>query len=246
MVVADPAAELLALVRSLPDPAPSEAPPAAVAQARLIRRRFGVSLPLPFAEPPGDHEPVRVATALDGAAIASVKWRAFGTNYRGGVLPDSFLDRRDVVPPARYWVGRALVPPSRRHRLLVWGRPGAVYGYVDCGPAHPDDLAGAVADGVAGGVGGGPAAGEVWELYVDPSAQGRGGGHRLLDAASDWLDDVGLHRQELSVLRTNPAAIAFYERQGWTPTGEVRPVDLGVVAFEELRLRRRGRPIPER
>jgi GNAT superfamily N-acetyltransferase len=169
---------------------------------------------------------VRPATALDGAAVAAVKWRAFGTNYRGGVLPDAFLDGRDVVPPASYWVGRAMVPPSRRHRLLVWGRPGTVYGYVDCGPAHPDD-AGDRSD-----------VGEVWELYVDPAAQGLGGGARLLAAASAWLDEVGLVHQELSVLRTNPAALAFYRRQGWQPTGAVRPVDLGVVAFEELRLRR--------
>ena len=167
-----------------------------------------------------------VPRALDGAAVAAVKWRAFGTNYRGGVLPDAFLDGRDVVPPASYWVGRAMVPPSRRHRLLVWGRPGTVYGYVDCGPAHPDD-AGDRSD-----------VGEVWELYVDPAAQGLGGGARLLAAASAWLDEVGLVHQELSVLRTNPAALAFYRRQGWQPTGAVRPVDLGVVAFEELRLRR--------
>lgn len=247
MVVADPAAELLALVRAQPDPAPTHAPAPAVAQAHLIRRRFGMSLPMPFVDPPGDHEPVRPASALDGAAVAAVKWRAFGTNYRQGVLPDAFLDRRDVVPPASFWVGRALVPPSRRHRLLVWGRPGTVFGYVDCGPAHRDDVgattrgdtnvggtAGADDDVAAGEVG------EVWELYVDPGAQGRGGGSQLLAAASAWLDDVGLHRQELSVLRSNPAAAAFYEGHGWYPTGEVRPVDLGVVAFEELRLRRTG------
>ncbi len=226
MVVADPAAELLRLVQAQPDPAPTSAPAATLAQAHLIRRRFGVSLPPPFVDPPGAHEPVRPATALDGAAVAAVKWRAFGTNYRGGVLPDAFLDGRDVVPPASYWVGRAMVPPSRRHRLLVWGRPGTVYGYVDCGPAHPDD-AGDRSD-----------VGEVWELYVDPAAQGLGGGARLLAAASAWLDEVGLVHQELSVLRTNPAALAFYRRRGWQPTGAVRPVDLGVVAFEELRLRR--------
>ena len=150
MVVADPAAELLRLVQAQPDPAPTSAPAATVAQAHLIRRRFGVSLP----------------------------------------------------------------------------RPGTVYGYVDCGPAHPDD-AGDRSD-----------VGEVWELYVDPVAQGLGGGARLLAAASAWLDEVGLVHQELSVLRTNPAALAFYRRQGWQPTGAVRPVDLGVVAFEELRLRR--------
>ena len=237
MVIADPTAELMHLIRSQADPAPATASKVATAQARLIRRRFGLALPIPFAAPPGDDEPVRVATAMDGPAVAAVKWRVFGTNYRGGVLPDTFLDSRDVVPPASFWVGRAMVPPSRRHRLLVWGRPGTVFGYVDCGPAHPDDVTVDRRVGASGDL----EVGEVWELYVDPSAQGRGGGARLLSAASAWLDQVGLTDQELSVLRTKTAAQGFYARQGWEPTGEIRPVDLGVVAFEELRLRRAER-----
>ncbi len=228
MVVADPVAELVGLIRGQPDPAPDCAEPVEQARAELIRRRFGVALPPPFVAP-GRDEPIRVATALDGAAIAAVKWRAMGTSYRNGILPDQFLDQREVVPPASFWVGRAMVPPSRRHRLLVWGRPGTVFGYVDCGPAHPDDLDGTDAEAEVG---------EVWELYVDPSAQGRGGGGRLLGAASQWMDDVGLTTQELSVLRSNGRAQEFYRSHGWFPTGRVRPVDLGVVAFEETRLRR--------
>src|SRR5690606_24625146 len=130
------------------------ATPAARRQAHLVRRRFGLALPTPFVGPPSGDEPVRVATAADGAAIASVKWRVFGTTYRG-VLPDTFLDHRDVVPPATFGIGRAMVPPGRRHRLLVWGRPGVVHGYVDCGPAHHDDVA---ADDAATG---GTAAGDA-------------------------------------------------------------------------------------
>jgi ribosomal protein S18 acetylase RimI-like enzyme len=228
MVIADPASELVGLVRELGDPAPAEAEEPVRRRAELIRRRFGLALPPPFVAPPGPEEPVRVAAAVDGPAIAAVKWRVFGTSYRG-VLPDHFLDAREVVPPASYWTGRAMVPPSRRHRLLVWGRPGSVYGYVDCGPAHADDLAGDHDPDEAG---------EVWELYVDPSAHGLGGGGRLLRAAEAWLDGVGLHHQQLSVLRTNPRAQAFYRAHGWGPTGRVVPVDLGVVAFEELRYAR--------
>ena len=138
VVVSDPASELVELVRGLGDPAPSDAPKAARSSAELIRRRFGLALPPPFAGRVDQDEPVRPATALDGPAIASVKWRCFGSNYRG-VMPDGFLDSRDVVPPPSYWTGRAMVPPSRRHHLLVWGRPGRVFGYVDTGPTRPDD-----------------------------------------------------------------------------------------------------------
>lgn len=230
MVIAEPSAELLALVTAGGDPAPSTASAEAVRAAMLLRRRFGLSLPLPFAAPPGDDEPVRLAAAVDGPAIAAVKWRVFGTNYRG-VLDDGFLDRRDVVPPPAFWVGRAMVPPSRNHRLFVWGRPGVVYGYIDCGPVHPDD---AVAER--------PGAGEVYELYVDPAAQGHGGGRRLLAEAEAWFEERSFAAVELSVVAGNEAAQAFYLSAGWTPTGAVKPVDLGVVAFEERRLVKVLRP----
>jgi GNAT superfamily N-acetyltransferase len=234
LVVADPSADLLRLVTAGGDPPPSESTAADARAAALIRRRFGLALPPPFIGVPRADEPIRVATANDGPAIAAVKWRAFGTNYRGGVMADDFLDQRDVVPPASFWVGRAMLPPSRRHRLLVWGRPGTVFGYLDAGPVHPDDVDPAERDGADGSD-----LGEVYELYVDPVAQGHGGGARLLDAVEDWFRSVGFRRAELSTLASNPAAQAFYRARGWEPTGRITAVDLGVVAFEELRFARR-------
>jgi GNAT superfamily N-acetyltransferase len=201
VVVADPAAELLELVTAPGDPPPLVADAADLRRAALIRRRFGLALPPPFVAAPAGDEPVRVAVATDGAAIAAVKWRAFGANYRGGVLSDAFLDRREVVPAVSFWVGRAMVPPSRRHRLFVWGRPGTVLGYLDAGPVHPDDAEP-----------GSPDAGEVYELYVDPAAQGRGGGLRLLRAAEEWFAAQG--SSEPSCRR-------------WPPTPGPRPSTVG-------------------
>lgn len=235
MVVADPSAELLDLVRSLGDPAPGDAIPPIRARAELVRRRFGLALPPPFVGPPGDGEPVRRATALDGAAIAAIKWRCFGTNYRG-VFPDAFLDGRDVVPPASYWTGRAMVPPSRRHGLFVWGRPGTVHGYVDCGPSELVPP-GTGRDG-SGSDGSGSESGEVFELYVDPSRQGAGGGGRLLAEAERFLASVGFATAELSAVEGNEAARRFYVTHGWTDTDRTIAVDLGIVAFEERRFAR--------
>lgn len=229
MVIADPAGELLRLVTAPGDPPPAHPDPAAARTAALLRRRFGLALPPPFAAiaPSGDLGPIRIAVAADGPAIAAVKWRVFGSSYRGGVMSDAFLDQREVVPPASFWIGRAMVPPSPRHQLLVWGPPGTVYGYCDAGPVHPDDADPAHPD-----------AGEVYELYVDPTAQGRGGGRRLLDAAVARFAALGLERAELSTLATNPRAQAFYEASGWERTGAVHHVDLGVVAFDEVRYAR--------
>lgn len=256
MVVGDPAAELLDLVRAGGDPAPCSPDPAAARRAALIRRRFSLSLPPPFVTV-GDgsaHEddvdpavtsaadsgvPVRPAEAVDGAAIAAVKWRAFGTNYRG-VFPDRFLDGRDVVPPPGYWTGRAMRPPSRLHRLLVWGEPGTVLGYLDCGPMSDTAVPDPIHESVAA-TGRGTTA-EIFELYVDPCAQGRGGGRALLDHAEARLRELGFVRAVLSAVATNTAAHAFYRSRGWTETGERIPVDLGVVAFEELRFSRELTP----
>ncbi len=229
MVIADPSAQLLGLVRSYGDPAPAAAADGDQRAAGLLRRRFGLSLPPPFAGEVGAQEPVRRAAATDGAAIAAVKWRTFGTSYRG-VLPDAFLDSREMVPPPSFWIGRAMVPPSRRHRLLVWGRPGTVYGYVDCGPAHPDEPDG---DSVT--------AGEIYELYIDPTAQGAGGGSTLVEAAATWLGEVGFDSVELSALEANGRARGFYESLGWNPTGRVDHVELPAVAFDEVRYARRVR-----
>lgn len=226
MVIADPSAELLGLIRAAGDPAPSDPQPTDLRSARLLRRRFGLSLPPPFIGRPGDAEPVRPAVAADGAAIAAVKWRTFGTSYRG-LLPDGFLDSRGVAPAAGYWAGRAMVPPSRRHSLWVWGRPGTVFGYLDAGPVMRERARGAHDE-----------IGEVFELYVDPSVQGSGGGRALLHTALEHFAAVGFSRAELSTLTTNESAQRFYERDGWTATGAVTTVDLGVVSFDETRYAR--------
>jgi len=223
IVIAEPAAELLSLVRR----AGSSPSPADRATAGLLRRRFGVALPPPFADAadPADPEaaPVRLAVAADGPAIAAVKWRAFGTCYRG-VLPDAFLDGREIVPPATFWIGRAAVPPSRRHVLFVLGRPGHVLGYCDAGPCRDDDVDPTIT-------------GEMYELYLDPTVLRAGGGRRLLDRATDQLKASGSTDLRLWVLAANTAGRAFYEACGWAPDGAARTEDLGVATFEEVRYR---------
>lgn len=69
----------------------------------------------------------------------------------------------------------------------------------------------------------GPAGhGAVHSLYVSPHAQGMGVGSRLLRAAGDALADAGMLTASLWVFRENAPSVAFYQHQGWTPTGETR------------------------
>lgn len=214
MVVSDPAAELLELVRAGGDPAPCRPDPADMARALLIRRRFGLSLPPPFVELDGD-PPIRRAAVTDAAAIAAIKWRSFGTDYRG-VFPDRFLDDRAVVPPVSYWIDRVAAPAPEG--LLVWGRPGSVFGYLEHGRSETD-----------------PDGGAIFELYVDPCAQGRGGGAALLRRAIDDLGSRGCSAIEVWAAVGNGRAHRFYQRHGFRETGERDEVDLGTDVIEEIR-----------
>ena len=115
-----------------------------------------------------------------------------------------------------------------------------MYGYVDAGPMHPDD-----ADPGSGERRQSPEPARSTSSTSTPRRKGMGGGRRLLEAAEAWLDSAGFTRAELSMLTTNPPAQAFYRAQGWLPTGRIIPVDLGVVAFDEMRFSRplgRGEP----
>ncbi len=189
-----------------------------------MRRRFGLSLPPPFAASPPAPVSVRAAEATDGAAIAAVKWRSWRRAYRT-ILPDAFLDDLAVVPTPGYWIGRAAVPPSHRHGCFVAGPRGTVLGIADVAPTRDEDLDR-------------EAVTEVLVLYVDPAAQRRGIGGALLAAAVDHARTTGAAEVVLWVAEANVGARAFYEAAGWRADGagkrfEVTPE----VAMEEVRYR---------
>ncbi|WP_219413485.1 GNAT family N-acetyltransferase [Pseudonocardia nigra] len=66
------------------------------------------------------------------------------------------------------------------------------------------------------------AAGRVDSLYVHPRAQGTGLGVRLLATCTEHLREAGARTATLWVFAPNAPARAFYERQGWRPTGRER------------------------
>ncbi len=66
---------------------------------------------------------------------------------------------------------------------------------------------------------------DIWALFVDPEAEGRGHGKRLLRIATDWLFGQGVQEIHLGT-SVGTRADAFYRQQGWqrgelTPKGEV-------------------------
>jgi len=76
---------------------------------------------------------------------------------------------------------------------------------------------------------------ELRGLYVVPDAWGTGVARRLLETALDAMRERGAAEAVLWVLEANGRARGFYEREGWTLTGETRASPLGP---RELRYRR--------
>ncbi len=60
--------------------------------------------------------------------------------------------------------------------------------------------------------------GNIWGLFVDPRAQGRGHGSRLHDVMVDWLWSQGLATLWLNT-GAQSRARGFYERRGWLYAG---------------------------
>lgn len=99
-------------------------------------------------------------------------------------------------------------------------------------PAGPPNRAALVADVDATMVGvvmGGPdpadeTLGHLSRLYVEPAQWGRGIGRALHDACLAHLVHHGCARATLWVLERNQRVRSWYERMGWEPTGERKPV----------------------
>jgi RimJ/RimL family protein N-acetyltransferase len=68
-----------------------------------------------------------------------------------------------------------------------------------------------------------PAIANVWGVWVDPRARGRGIGRRLVEATIAAARAAGHRRLELAVTDRAPAAEALYERLGFRRTGVTLP-----------------------
>lgn len=167
---------------------------------------------------------LRDAAASDADAIAAVHVASWQVAYRG-LLPDELLDGLSVADRARIWSDRLGAPAPRSRTVLVVDG-AAVLGFTTTGPTRDVD-----AD---------PAVGELFAIYLDPPAWGRGVGGLLHAGMLDGLRSDGFTRARLWVLDGNERALRFYRRQGWRETGETKADrDLGGgVPLRERRLHR--------
>lgn len=166
---------------------------------------------------------VREPTSEDAQALGQIHVRAWQHAYRGGLMPDDYLDALSVDERADMWREGLQRPPRPRSTRLVAEDDGTVVGFVLAGPADGDAASNL---------------GEIYALNVDPSAWGEGIGQALLDAALTATSQVGFDEAILWVHPDNERARRFYERSGWETDGERRLQEVLGVDVPEVRYRR--------
>ncbi len=149
---------------------------------------------------------VRVVGAEDWAAWRDIRLRALRES------PSAFGSTyaREVEHEEGDWRERTGDPESVAVLVTDEGRPVAMGGGF---PQAPGWL-------------------RVVAMWVEPSARGRGVGHRVLDGICGWAEERGL-RVYLDVAMGNPTARRSYERYGFVATRETRPLREGSAELVE-------------
>lgn len=144
----------------------------------------------------------RAASVDDVPMLARMHVTAWRETY-AGVLPDAMLAKLSVESRAIVW-DRILREPSSSAstRVRLAEINGELAGFGSCGPQRTEYLS-------LRGFGG-----EISAIYVLRSFQGKGVGVRLLRTMASDLVNCAFAAASLWVLKDNPAARRFYERQG--------------------------------
>lgn len=167
---------------------------------------------------------VRLAWPSEAKAIAAVQRRAWLD--LPAALRAPLLAGVDEDTMTRAWEGVLARPADARQRVLVASDgEGRLVGFATTAPS-PDPDAEPGRDGA------------VDEFWVDPPAQRRGHGSRLLNACADTLRADGFDRARWWVPTGDVALRRFLAVAGWEPDGASRTIgsEDGDVRLEQLRL----------
>lgn len=167
---------------------------------------------------------VRLAWPGEAPAIAAVQrhgWLGLPEPLGGSLLAE--VDEAAMVQAWEQVIAR---PADARQRVLVAvGEGGRLVGFATTGPSDDGDAE----TGVDG---------EVDQLWIDPPAQRRGHGSRLLNACADTLRADGFTRARTWALAADAVLRRFLAEAGWEPDGATRSIgsEDGSVRIDQLRL----------
>lgn len=138
---------------------------------------------------------VRRADPSDAPTIAEIHVETWLGTYRG-YLPDQTLDTLSVKARETMW---RRILDGHRPEVFVAADSNRSIGFCNFGPSRDDDL-----DPKCDG--------EIYAIYVRPTAWRSGAGSALLAHALDELAELGFQRASLWVLQSNDRARNFYAR----------------------------------
>jgi RimJ/RimL family protein N-acetyltransferase len=146
-------------------------------------------------------EPVelRAATLEDLGPLTDLWFRSAADAFLP-LLPEGF-----ELPNRARLEGPTGALQQERMAVIVAEDDVATLGYVAAGPSRDDDV--------------GDSVGEIWTLFLEPRAIGRGVGTLLLDAGLDHLRAIGMEEATLWSFLGNERANSFYERHGFRTDG---------------------------
>jgi ribosomal protein S18 acetylase RimI-like enzyme len=159
---------------------------------------------------------VRPGTVADALAIETIRIRGWRVAYRH-IFPPAALDALPVEETR--WRQRLAEPPAG-WAVFVAEDEGAVTGFAAIGPSRDE-----------------PGAGELYAIYVEPSAWRSGAGRALVAQAEATLR-ARYVEATLWVLEDNPRARRFYESAGWQTDGARKAEERFGVLAAEVRYRK--------
>lgn len=153
---------------------------------------------------------VRLALPAEAETIAAIQRRSWQQRFPPDVSA-SVLSNIDLATMTMQWQAAITRPPLAQFRVLVAIGDGRLVGFAAIGPSDDPDSSP-------------DADGEVAEFVVDPQAQRRGHGSRLLNAVADTLRADGFIRGTWWVRSTDDPTRKFLTSAGWAPDGSHRTV----------------------
>jgi ribosomal protein S18 acetylase RimI-like enzyme len=158
---------------------------------------------------------IRDAVRDDAEQIALAHIEGWRVGYRG-LMPEEFLEAPSFAQQRQdRWRAWTWPEGGAENRVHVAVLDGEVVGFGLCGAEHDDEHD----DEHDGEPATATGRGDVFAFYLRPAAWGSGAADALMARCLSVLRGQGFTEAVLWVLRDNPRARRFYERNGWAPTG---------------------------
>ncbi|MEP7122998.1 MAG: GNAT family N-acetyltransferase [Byssovorax sp.] len=167
---------------------------------------------------------IRRARLLDASAMAVVHVESWRAAY-AGLVPAVVLNGLSVGARAASWTRILEGREADGSRAWVAVLEGRVVGFISAGPTRDaDDHRRKV--------------GEIYAIYLVPTAWGHGVGGELLRVAEDDLSERGYRAATIWVLAGNTRARRFYAQCGYDADGGTQGEKVGPAVLPSVRYRR--------